>query len=332
VPAKGFDRGAVGSILSAGWTALFSWARCVGLLRRWKPDVVIGFGGYVSLPLGLASVSAGIPLVLHEQNAVPGLANRFLSRWASAVCVTFPESITRLRRPSRAHVTGNPVRPEVASASRDLGRKALGLKKSDLVLLVFGGSRGARHLNEAVLALYPRLKERQKLRVVHIAGPQEIDAVRTTLTEVAGADCAWWKVYDYIEAMGDAMAAADLVVCRSGATTLAELSALGRPAVLVPYPFATADHQTQNAGLFVQAGAATIVYDQDLDGPTFGDEIMRLLGKPKLRSEMAEAATSLYRALAAHAIAEVAAEQAAGYRGRMRARRDDGSSVEENAS
>lgn len=314
IPAKGFDRGDRGTLVPAVLTTLRSWFRCLDLLRRWRPDVVIGFGGYVSLPLGLAAAFAGVPLVLHEQNAVTGLANRVLSRWASAVCVTYPGSIAVLARPSRAIVTGNPVRSSIAASSRDAGRKAMGLSKGDLVLLVFGGSRGARHLNEAVLALYPRLKERAKLKVVHVAGPQEVEAVTVGLAEVAGGPAAQWIVRDYIAQMGDAIAAADLVVCRAGATTLAELAAVGRPAVLVPYPYATDDHQTRNAAALVEAGAAALVRDDELDTPRFGDEVLRLLSKPKVRAEMAAVAAAAARPLAAHAIAEVAAEHAASYR------------------
>jgi UDP-N-acetylglucosamine--N-acetylmuramyl-(pentapeptide) pyrophosphoryl-undecaprenol N-acetylglucosamine transferase len=310
VPSKGFDRGAPLSLVAAAWTTAASWMRCMRYLRRFKPDVVVGFGGYVSLPVGLAAAVAGIPLVLHEQNAAPGLANRILSRWATTVCVTYAGSVPRLVHPERAFVTGNPVRPTVSLSDRAAGRKALKLKPNDLVLLVFGGSRGARHLNSALLGLYKRLKDVRGLRVVHVAGPLEVDAVRAELKAIDARQRAFWQVHDYIDMMGDALAAADLVVCRAGATTLAELTAIGRAAVLVPYPYATEDHQTLNAQALLQAGAASMVADTELDSPVFGDELMRLLRHEEARAEMERASATLARPMAAQAVAEAAIEAA----------------------
>jgi UDP-N-acetylglucosamine--N-acetylmuramyl-(pentapeptide) pyrophosphoryl-undecaprenol N-acetylglucosamine transferase len=311
VPSKGFDRGAPLSLVGAALTTIGSWMRCMRYLRVFKPDVVVGFGGYVSLPVGLAAAVAGIPLVLHEQNAVPGLANRVLSRWARTVCVTYAGSVQRLAHPERAFVTGNPVRPAVAAADREAGRRALKLKKTDLVLLVFGGSRGARHLNSAMLSLYKRLKEVRGLRVVHIAGPLEVEAVRAELKAIDARQRTFWQVHEYIDAMGDALAAADLVVCRAGATTLAELTALGKAALLVPYPYATEDHQTLNAQALVGAGAAAMTADGELDSPAFGDQLLSLLRHERERADMAGAAASLARPMAAHAVAEAAIEAGA---------------------
>jgi UDP-N-acetylglucosamine--N-acetylmuramyl-(pentapeptide) pyrophosphoryl-undecaprenol N-acetylglucosamine transferase len=312
VPARGFDRSAPLSAIAAGFTAIASWMRCMRLLRTYRPDVVVCFGGYVSLPLGMAAATAGIPLVLHEQNAVPGLANRVLSRWARTVCVTYQASLQRLARPSRAFVTGNPVRPAVASSSRSAGRDALKLKPTDLVLLVFGGSRGARHINTALVDLYDTLKAVKGLRVVHVAGRDEIESVKAALAGHGwkGGRTPFWRVFDYIEAMGNALAAADLVVCRAGATTIAELTALGKAAVLVPYPYATEDHQTLNAQALVVAGAAVMVADAEIDTPAFGDEIVRLLTRATARAEMERAVSALARPTAAHAVAEAAVEAA----------------------
>lgn len=317
VPAKGFDRGAPLTLVSAAAVAIASWVRCMLILRRLRPDVVIGFGGYVSVPVSLAAALAGIPLVLHEQNAVPGLANRLLSRWATAVCVTQPESIAALAHPQRAHVTGNPVRAAVVTADRAAGRRALKLKETDVLLLVFGGSRGARHLNTAMLSLYQRLRNIPDVRVMHVAGPTEAQAVRDSLTEIDARQRTFWRVFDYVEEMGDALAAADLVVCRAGATTIAELAVVGRPAVLVPYPYATDDHQTRNAAALASRGAASVVADSDLDTPRFGDELVRLLTHPQARDEMAREAARLGRPLAGHAVAEVALEAAVARRRRM---------------
>jgi UDP-N-acetylglucosamine--N-acetylmuramyl-(pentapeptide) pyrophosphoryl-undecaprenol N-acetylglucosamine transferase len=309
--AKGFNRAKPSTLVTSSFTILASFFRAMGILWRYKPDVVVGFGGYVSLPLGAAAAFAGVPLVLHEQNSVPGLANRVLSRWAQAVCVTYPSSIAYLAYPLRAVVTGDPVRDDIPRASRDAGRRAFKLRKKDLVLLVFGGSRGARHLNSATVDLYQRLSNVPDLRVLHIAGPSEAESVLAALKGAAGgAMPKWYRVLDYVENMGDAIAASDLVVCRAGATTIAELTVLGRPALLVPYPYATSDHQTLNAESMVDAGAAWRITDADLDKSTFGDELLRLLADPGRRKAMEDASRLMGRPSAAEELVEVAMETA----------------------
>jgi len=234
-----------------------------------------------------------------------------LSRWAQAVCVTYPESIAYLAYPQRAVVTGNPIRAEIARADRDAGRKAFKLRKKDVVLLVFGGSRGARHLNSAMINLYKRLSPVADIRVLHVAGPTEVEQVRADLKAAAGgSEPRWYRVLDYVENMGDAIAASDLVICRAGATTIAELTALGRPALLVPYPYATGDHQTLNATSMVDVGAAWRLTDADLDKPVFGDEIVRLLTDARRRKTMAEASHMIGRPMAVEELVEVAMETA----------------------
>jgi len=311
LPAKGYDRAKPSTLVTSSLTILGSFFRALGLLLRYKPDVVIGFGGYVSIPVGAAAAFAGVPLVLHEQNSVPGLANRVLSRWAQAVCVTYPDSIAYLAYPRRAVVTGNPVRTDIPGTDREAGRRAFKLRKKDVVLLVFGGSRGARHLNTATVSLYKRLSSIPDVRVLHIAGPTEAEQVRASLKEAAGGkESRWYRVLDYVENMGDAIAASDLVVCRSGATTIAELTVLGRPALLVPYPYATGDHQTLNAKSMVDVGAAWRLTDADLDKPIFGDELVRLLCDPTRLRSMSEASLMVGRPTAAEELIEVAMETA----------------------
>lgn len=303
--ARGFDRSRPLSLVSAGAVMAVSTARAIGVLRRWRPDVVIGFGGYVSIPVGLAAAALRIPLVLHEQNSTPGLANRLLSRFAVTVGVTYEDSIRRLVHPDRACITGNPVRADVLVANRETARANLGYTGEDVVLLVFGGSRGARHINDTMLTLYSRLREMPKLRVLHVAGRIEAASVRERLAARDG-ETASYRVVDYMEDMGSALAAADLVISRAGATSIAEITALGRPSILVPYPFATDDHQTGNARSCVAAGAAVLVQDRDLDAPGFGDTVLGLIGDPARRERMGRAAARLGRPQAAEAVAEMA--------------------------
>lgn len=304
--ARGFDRSRPLTLVTGAALAVASAVRAWALMGRLRPDVVIGFGGYVSIPVGIAAVVRRIPLVLHEQNSVPGLANRFLSRWARSVGVTYAESAAALKHPERAEVTGNPVRSQVLSSNRQAGRDALGLSGDALVLLVFGGSRGARHLNTALVGLRERLLAEKALHVVHVAGPTEAETVRTSLAVAGGDDGGRWHIYEYLPRMGDAIAAADLVVCRAGATTLAELTVLGAPAIVVPYPYATDDHQTKNAATLVAQGAAVLVTDSELDDGSLGDAIVGLMNDPSRRATMAAASRALALPDAAERVASLA--------------------------
>lgn len=311
LPSRGFDRARPLTLVVAAFQAVASVFRGLGIIRRYRPDVVVGFGGYVSLPLGLAAVLARVPLVLHEQNSVPGLANKVLARWATRIGVTYPDTAGRVD-PERVEMTGNPVRAQVLASTRDAGREMLGVPSDAVVLLVFGGSRGARHLNEATVTLYSRLMEVERLYVIHVAGQKEAQSVREALRAEAGEAPARYAVYEYIDRMGDALAAADLIVARAGATSIAEITALGKPAILVPYPYATDDHQTGNARSVVEAGAGAVVPDSELDSPRYADVVVRLLSDPAERAKMAGASAALGRPGAAEAVAEMA--RAAGRR------------------
>jgi len=309
--AAGFDRARPWTIVTSSLGIAISAMRAWVWFGMQRPDVVIGFGGYVSVPVGLAAVLRGVPLVLHEQNSVPGLANRVLSRWARSVGVTYEESASALAHPERVVVTGNPVRADVLSATRERGRAALGVSDDATVLLVFGGSRGARHLNSAVVRLSDRLSSVPDLRVVLVAGPAEGPAVRAALGDRPDAARGVVSVVDYVDDMGSAIAAADLVVARSGATSIAELTALGAPCILIPYPFATDDHQTTNAAAMVAHGAAVLVSDAELDDERFGDELFALLGDPSRRATMSAASRTLGRPDAGSRVANLVREAAA---------------------
>lgn len=304
--SSGWDRSRPWTFVTGVVGMALSTLRALKTLRRTRPEAVLGFGGYVSIPLGSAAAVIGVPLVLHEQNAIPGLANRFLSRWATRVAVTCAGSEAYLRRPERATVTGDPVREGILTATREDGRRSLGLDEGDTVLLVFGGSRGARHINTATIALYERLMAVAGLSVVHVAGRAEAGSVRSALGALPSWDPGRYHVEEYIEEMGGAIAAADLVVARAGATSIAEVTALGRPAVLVPYPYATDDHQTLNARAVENAGAAVVVADSDLDGDVYATELLGLLTDGARRDRMARASASLARPGAARAVADLA--------------------------
>lgn len=300
----GFDRARPLSALSAGVRALAATARACALIRRTAPAIVVGFGGYVTLPVGLAAALCGVPLMVHEQNAVVGLANRVLARVATAVAVTYPETAASFAAPCPVVVTGNPVRRAVTEVTREQGRRALGVPDDATLLLAFGGSRGARHLNEALVRAAPAILAEPHVHVVHVAGASEAASVRSLIERIA-AGAGRWHVHGYLDEMPAALAAADLVVARAGATTVAEITARGIAAVLVPYPYATDDHQTANARALAEAGGAVLVPDRALDSAAFEHAVVSLLRDPGARATMAAASRALGRPSADEALAEL---------------------------
>ena len=260
-------------------------------LRELDPVIVVGLGGYGAVPAVRAAHALGIPSVLLEQNSVPGRANRWLSRVAAEVYVQFECSRRYFRFPGRVHVLGNPLRRGIAEGSRERGLETFSLDPDRKTLLVLGGSQGARRINHAVCDALEALggAGAATLQIVHQTGPTDLEWVsaRHATSDVGR------HVAAFIDAMPDAYAAADLIVGRAGATTLAEIAAVGRPSVLVPYPHAADNHQVLNAKVFEDAGAAVIVPDDRLDGPTFARVVTELMTDDDRRRRMAEAARTL---------------------------------------
>ncbi len=270
------------------------------LLSRRRPDVVIGVGGYSSGPVVMTAALRGIPTMVMEQNAVPGFTNRTLARVVRAAAVTWPETAAHFG--GKAFVSGNPVRAEFlqhlegtdAAAERDERGT------SPARILIFGGSQGAHAINVAMVAAAPELVRRHPgLQVVHQTGAADLDMVRGGYQR-AGLEA---RVEPFLYAMDREMNSADLVICRAGATTLAELAAAAKPAVLVPLPTAADDHQRKNAEATARAGAAVVLEQQTLTGASLAAEIVRLVGDPGLRARMRAAARSLAKPDAARVIA-----------------------------
>ena len=269
-----------------------------------KPDVVVVFGGYVCLPVGQAAKRMGIPLVIHEQNSVMGMANDFLCKDAAAVCLTYKVAGNNVKDQSKVLVTGNPVRSSVLKATREEGRDYLGIPQDATMLLVFGGSLGARHINTALCAMKDRLMQMGNVYVVHITGPKELDTVNQALALTEDQKKRYFAM-GYHDHMGETLAAADLIVSRAGASSLAEISARCIPAVLVPFPHATADHQTVNAAEYVQRGAAVLIKDDKVEDPQFEKIVFALLEDPETRAGMREAAATFETQDAASRLCDV---------------------------
>jgi UDP-N-acetylglucosamine--N-acetylmuramyl-(pentapeptide) pyrophosphoryl-undecaprenol N-acetylglucosamine transferase len=275
---------------------------CLRLLREFRPQVVVGVGGYASGPGMLAAILLRLPTLAFEPNAVPGLANRVVGRWVSAAAVNFEQTRRYFRN---ARVTGIPVREEFfAIAPKGGGRPRL---------LVFGGSQGARVLNEAMPKIAGRLLERfEELEIVHQAGARH---GQTTAEAYEAAAVVGEKVerrvrvQPYLDDMPREFAAADLILCRSGASTMAELGAAGKASLLVPFAMASDDHQKKNAEVFRDAGAARILTETDLANPeALLDELTALLADPEALRAMGEQARKLARRDAVSEIAGMVAD------------------------
>ena len=278
------------------------------LIRARSAVAAVVFGGYVSVPLAIAARWAKIPLIVHEQNAVPGVANRLAARWASAVALTYPGARVGRVEPV---VTGNPVRPGFDAAAV-AGARAEALEHFDLdpqrtTLLVFGGSQGARSINTTVVGTAGVWQHPERLQILHAAGRRDFESSAAAWDAARARDGAvpLVRCVDFVERMDLAYAAADVVLCRSGASTLAELTVVGLPSVLVPYPHATADHQTANARGLAEAGGCIVVADEGLSPQRLVAAVEPLLLSGDRREDMAKAARTFGRPDAAARVADL---------------------------
>lgn len=302
--ASGFNRNHPLTIFKAIKLMLSSTAKAKAWFAEVQPDCVVCFGGYVSIPVGRAATAYNIPLVVHEQNSIMGMANKYLAKHASAVALTYEVAGEPVADASKLVLTGNPVRKQVFEATRSEGRAYCGVPEDALMLVVFGGSLGARHINTAICAAKDMLLERDQLYIRHITGPKEYDTVVHDLN-LSPEEQQRWTVVGYEDNMGKVLAATDMVVSRAGATSLAEISALGIPALLVPFPYATADHQTTNAREYVDRGAAFMIADDQVEQPAFTDLLTQLIDSEQVRQSMRDAAATFETANAAVKLADV---------------------------
>lgn len=267
-----------------------------GLLRERRPDVVLGGGGFVAGPVGLAAVSSGIPIVLSEADSHLGLANRLLATRAHRVCLAFP---IPGRDGDRYLVTGRPVPAAVLDGDREAARARFRLSAEEPCLLVMGGSQGARSINDCALAAFAE-REGREFAVVHISGRRDFKDASARLSRAVNPDR--YTLLPYEPNLGDTLAACDLVLARSGGSIF-ELTAVGRPGVLVPYPHATADHQTANAAWMLRAGAAIVIPDEEIGDERLAREVGGLFADAARLEGMAAASESLGRPDAAARIA-----------------------------
>ena len=266
-------------------------------LRRVKPDVVLGMGGYITFPAGVMSALSGRPLVLHEQNSIAGLANKVLAKLAKRVLVACPGALPH------AEWTGNPIREELEHVVQPQARYAA--RSGPLRVLVVGGSLGAAALNEVVPRALAQLAPAERPHVVHQAGAKHIDALRQNYIDAGIEPGDTVQLVPFIDDMASAYENADLVICRSGAMTVAEIAAVGVAALFVPFPYAVDDHQTTNAAFLAQEGAARVVQQRELSAEALADWL-----KQQTRdslADMAERARALAKPDAADQVARICA-------------------------
>ncbi len=266
------------------------------ILREFRPGAVLGTGGYVCYPVLRAAAALGIPTLLHEANVQPGLTTRMLEKYTDRMMVAFEEGRSGYKRPDRILTVGMPVRAGFRELTREAARRRLGLDERPF-LLSFGGSLGAVKLNAAVAELIAENEKTGAFRLLHAAGGGEagVRAMEERLAAAGAPKPQFTEIRPYIYDMPAAMAAADLILCRAGASTLGELCAVGRGAVLVPYPYATGNHQEKNARLLERAGGARVLPDGELTGESLSALVRELLGDPAQLRRMGEALKKLDR-------------------------------------
>jgi UDP-N-acetylglucosamine--N-acetylmuramyl-(pentapeptide) pyrophosphoryl-undecaprenol N-acetylglucosamine transferase len=301
IPASGFQRSFRGLVKTL--MDLAGGMKAAGvILKDFRPDVVLGTGGYVAAPLVIRAALMRYPVVIHEQNAIPGLTNRLMARFSRRICLSFAETGSRLAGRGKTVFTGNPRASEVVALSREESSRGFGLNPETKTVLVYGGSRGALKLNQVVTTYLEKKLLPADVSMIYVTGDlyyREVSEKLSSLPERV-------KLFPYLDEMPAALAAADLAVTRSGATTLAEITALGIPAILIPSPNVVDNHQYYNARLLYDRGAAVLIEEKDFDCARLSAEIESLFSTTAGLSEMAEksrqmgvpdAAERLYRVL-----------------------------------
>ncbi len=330
VPARGFafhpvsavkwPRHLSGQAFAFLPSLLRGYRQSLAIIREWHPQAVFATGGYVSVPLAMAAVRLRIPLFLHEQNTVPGMANRLLSRWARAVFLTFPVPDGKLNGAARIIHTGLPIRQEILKVARTDGLNYLHLNPGLLTVLVTGGSRGARRINQVMLELYRMLaeSEHRRLQFVHLTGRVEYEALCQQMAAQGINEGKVGKIVmkPYLEKMEYGLAVADLVISRAGAATIAELTALGIPAILIPYPYAAGDHQYQNALHLAKEQAAVLIPESELTPERLFEQLQQIIGDDARRQDMGLAARRFGRPQAGEGIARTVLKAGRGFRTR----------------
>ncbi|WP_028992143.1 undecaprenyldiphospho-muramoylpentapeptide beta-N-acetylglucosaminyltransferase [Thermoanaerobacter thermocopriae] len=300
ITVQGFKRKLSLDTLKTIYKAVVGLKEANNILKKFKPDVVIGTGGYVCGPVLMVAALKGIPTLIHEQNAFPGLTNRVLSRFVKVVAVSFEESVEYFKNKDKVVVTGNPIRKELLEANREEGLKNLGFSLDKPLIVSVGGSRGAEKINFTMVELL-KLKDKN-LQVLIITGTNQYEKVLEKVkTENIYIDKTV-KIIPYCHNMQDVYAATDIIICRAGAITLAEITAKGVASILIPSPYVANNHQEYNARVLEKSGASYVILEKDLTAEKLYKKLKYLLDNPHLLSKMRENAKKISKIEAAEKI------------------------------
>ena len=306
VDIRGFERHLTPVNLLRAGKAMAGVIKAAKIVRDFRPDAVVGTGGYVCGPILLAASLMHIPTLIQEQNVVPGITNKILSRFVTRVAAGTEEAV-KLFPADKVLFTGNPIRSEVLTAEREDGAKAYGFDPSKKTVLISGGSRGARAINRAMIDILVQAAKNPEVQYLHVTGKNEYEDVMRRLHEAGFApeDTKHIQIRPYVYDMPKAMAMADLAVFRAGATGLAELTARGIPSILIPYPYAAENHQEHNARALEKAGAARMILNRELTSERLYAVLAEFLSEEDKLKAMAEASRRLGRPQAAEDIADL---------------------------
>lgn len=282
--------------------AIWSVKNAADIVKNFKPNAVVGTGGYVCGPILLAASLMKIPTLIQEQNAVAGVTNKILSKFVNKIAVGTRDALKNFPA-GKTTYTGNPIRAEVLSARKEDGLKEFNFTDDKPTVLISGGSRGARSINDAIIDVLKSAAQKNSAQFLHVTGKGEYESVTKKLADVSDAPNI--KVVPYLYNMPQAMAMTDLAIFRAGATGLAELTARGIPAILIPYPYAAENHQEFNAKSLVEAGAARMILNKDLTAEILSATLDELLSSPETLKKMAAASLSLGKPNAADEIADM---------------------------
>jgi len=282
IKTKGLSRRSYLSNLLLWFYLSKSFYQALRILNRERPNLVVGTGGYVSFPVVLLASLKDIPTLIQEQNSFPGISTRFLAHFVDKVCLSYSESVKYFSGRKKLKVIGNPIREDLVCAERNQALRKFGLDVGKKTIFVFGGSQGAHTINHVFLQCLDLLK--LEWQILWQTGEADFPEISQKVKEKKIASV----VYPFIQDMGSAYAASDLIISRGGALTLAEITACGKPSILIPFPFATADHQRHNAEALQKKGAATVILQKDLDEEVLAEKIGSLLSDETELKQMTE--------------------------------------------
>ncbi|MBE6632335.1 MAG: undecaprenyldiphospho-muramoylpentapeptide beta-N-acetylglucosaminyltransferase [Ruminococcaceae bacterium] len=290
VEVRGISRSLSPKNIKALWLAFTSVIKAKKLVKSFKPDIVIGTGGYVSWPIIKAAASLGVPTVLHESNAVPGFAVKMLEGSVDKLLINFEETKKFLKHPERAVRVGNPIKSDFSILTKTEAREKLGIfDRYKYVLLSYGGSMGAERVNEEILKVMDSFtRKHPEILHIHATGSIEYEIASAEFKRLGLDKCDNIELYEYIFDMPLKMAAADLVICRAGAMTLTELAEMRKPSVLIPSPNVTNNHQYKNAKVLKDGGAAELIEEKDLSGDALEKLIAEMIFNDDLLNEKSE--------------------------------------------